>query len=150
MVILQVSLEMFNIGASLRLNANLKSPYLPVCSRLSVCLESPAKKRRSVVFLRTITAVCGLLALSLVFTVLETRIDFSCLYPPLNSLKTTYCFLIFPDFRIKMFKDFSRTSNWLKSTRLVKPNDYIRLKKKLNLERHVLDIRLHSYVLISF
>ena len=150
MVILQVSLEMFNIGASLRLNANLKSPYLPVFSRLSVCLQSPAKKQRSVVFLRTITAVCGLLALSLVFTVLETRTDFSCLYPPLNSLKTTYFFLIFPDFRIKMFKDFSRTSNWLKSTRLVKPNDYIRLKKKLNLERHVLDIRLHSYILISF
>ena len=67
MVSLIVSLDVFNIGASLRLNANLKSSYLSVCSRLSVGLESPAKKRRSAVFLRTITAVYGLLALSLAF-----------------------------------------------------------------------------------
>ena len=67
---LNVSLDMLNIGASKRLNANLKSPYLSVCSRLSVCLESPAEKRRSAVFLRTITAVYGLLALSLAFTLL--------------------------------------------------------------------------------
>ena len=53
---LNVSLDMFNIGASKRLNANLKSPYLSV--------------RRSAVFLRTITAVYGLLALSLAFTLL--------------------------------------------------------------------------------
>ena len=53
---LNVSLDMFNIGASKRLNANLKSPYLSV--------------RRSAVFLRTITSVYGLLALSLAFTLL--------------------------------------------------------------------------------
>ena len=47
------------------------------------------------------------LALSHVFTVLETGTDFLCLYPPLTPLKTTYCFSIFPDIRIKVFKDFS-------------------------------------------
>ena len=61
---------------------------------------------------------------------------------------------MFPDTRIKTFKDFSYTSNWLKSTRLVEPNDEIRWKKKLNLGRHVLDIGvawLHScYFLYIF
>ena len=47
---------------------------------------------------------------------------------------------MFPEIRIKAFKGFSYTSNWLKSTRLVEPNDEIRLKKKLNLGRHVLYI----------
>ena len=47
---------------------------------------------------------------------------------------------MFPEIRIKAFKGFSYTSSWLKSTRLVEPNDEIRLKKKLNLGRHVLDI----------
>ena len=47
---------------------------------------------------------------------------------------------MFPEIRIKAFKGFSYTSSWLKSTRLVKPNDEIRLKKKLNLGRHVLYI----------
>ena len=47
---------------------------------------------------------------------------------------------MFPEIRIKAFKGFSYTSNLLKSTRLVEPNDEIRLKKKLNLGRHVLYI----------
>ena len=47
---------------------------------------------------------------------------------------------MFPEIRIKAFKGFSYTSNLLKSTRLVEPNDEIRLKKKLNLGWHVLYI----------